>query len=54
MPIEAAARNAELARQDVRLQGAESLTREGLQGEIDPVLRGQAFGHAGVPHTVLY
>jgi hypothetical protein len=47
VPIEAAARHAELARKDVRLEGLEALARQRLQREIDPVLRGQPFCHGG-------
>src|SRR5262249_22555700 len=53
MPIEAAARDAELAGEHIRLQGIEALLRERCESEVDPVLRGQSVGHESY-HTALY
>jgi hypothetical protein len=66
VPVEATARNLELSRQYVRLEGLKSVTRERLQGEVDPVLSRKPFRHAFIAyldivdraaiihHTVLY
>src|SRR5262245_66259921 len=45
VPIEAAARDAELARKHICLESSEALARERCQCEVDPVLRSQPFGH---------
>src|SRR5262249_9553050 len=51
VPIETAARDAELARQHVRLESIGALASERGQAEIDPVLSGQAPGHDAAPYS---
>src|SRR5262245_8397975 len=51
VPVEAAARDAELARQDIRLQSVEALARQRRQGEIDPVSSSQSLGHMDAPYS---
>src|SRR5262245_27745356 len=53
VPIEAAARDAELARKHIRLESIEALARERCQGEVDPVLRGQSLGHEVAPYNTV-
>src|SRR5262249_38053873 len=54
VPIEAAARDAELARQHIRLERIAAFAREREEAEIDPVLGGQAPSHDAAPYrTVL-
>src|SRR5262245_48055626 len=45
VPIEAAARDAELARKHIHLQSTDALVGERGQSEINPVLGRQPFGH---------
>src|SRR5689334_18187357 len=51
VPIETPPRDAEPAREHVRLQRIEALVREPRQAEIDPVLCRQALGHYAAPYS---
>src|SRR5262245_38019737 len=51
VPIEAAARDAELARKHICLESSEALARERCQCEVDPDLRSQPFGHEVAPYN---
>src|SRR5262249_34285503 len=51
VPIEAAARDAKLARKHFRLQSIEALVRERCYGEINPVSCRQSFGHKVAPYS---
>src|SRR5262249_11756347 len=53
VPIEAAARDAELARKHIRLQSIEALSRERCEGKINPVLCGQSLGHDAAPYSTV-
>src|SRR5581483_1278454 len=53
MPIKAATRNTQLARQHVSLQRLEALTCQRPQGELNPVSSRQAFVHQSTLQTVL-
>ena len=53
VPIEAAARDAKLARKHIRLQSVEALVCERPYGEINPVLYGQSLGHDAAPYSAV-
>ena len=53
VPIEAAARDAKLARKHIRFQSIEALVCERPHGEINPVLYGQSLGHDAAPYSAV-
>src|SRR5262245_17902420 len=53
VPVEAAARDAKLARQNIRLERVEALARQRRQSGIDPVLSRQPLGHKDAPYSTV-